>query len=68
MLRVNFVNIGSFVIDYSTGITFLYLVKSEVFVLDALPFSIYIAMFVVEMSFEVPKSICLMSFFLFCPL
>ena len=65
MLRVNLVNIGSFVLDYSTGITFLYLVKSEVFVLDMLPFSRYIARLVVEMSFEVSKSIYLLSSFSF---
>ena len=51
MLRVNFVNIGSFVLDNSTDIIFLYLVKSEVFVLDVLPLSSYITMLVVEMSF-----------------
>ena len=65
MLRVNLVNIGYFVLDDSTGITFLYLVKSELFVLDVLPFSVYIAMLVVEMSFEVSKSIYLMSSFSF---
>ena len=65
MLRVNLVNIGYFVIDDSTCIPFLYLVKPEAFVLDVLPFSVYIAMFVVEMSFEVSKSIYLMSYFCF---
>ena len=61
MLRVNLVNIGYFVLDDSTGITFLCLVKSEVFVLDVLPFSSYITMLIVEMKFEVSKSIYLMS-------
>ena len=65
MLRVNLVNIGSFVLDYSTGITFPHLVKSELFVLDMLPIPRYIAMLVVEMSFEVSKSIYLMSYFCF---
>ena len=63
MLRVNLVDIEYFLLDASTGITFLYLVKSEVFVLDVLPLSSYIAMLVVEMSFEVSKSIYLVSYF-----
>ena len=55
MLVVNFVNIGYFVLDDSTGINVLYLVKSEAFVLNVLPFSRYIVMLVVEMSFKVFK-------------
>ena len=41
MLVVNLVKIGSFVLDESTGITFLDLVKSEVIVLDVLLLSSY---------------------------
>ena len=65
MLRVNLFNIGYFVLDDSTSITFLYLVKSDVFVLDLLPFSRYIVILVVEISFEVSKSVYLMSYFCF---
>ena len=65
MVRVHLVNIGSFDPDDSTGITFINLFKLEVFVLDVLPFSRYTVMLVVEMSFEVSKSIFFMSSFSF---
>ena len=65
MLILHSFNIVSFLIDDSNGITFLYLVKSELFVLNVLSLSGYIVMLVVEISFEVSKSIYFMSSFYF---
>ena len=61
MLRVKLVNIGYFVLYESTGITFIYLVKSEVFVPDVILLSRYILMLFDEINFEVSKSIDLVS-------